>query len=128
MSEIQEPTDREAATAWAKEKLNKSISDLGEANILDAAYVEGRVVWMLPFQMFIAEIRESVSVPPALWVIGGEVATDHLDVRLAETPREAARHFSLKWQMQAARPDADAAMADKAEILYSLVEADEVWV
>jgi len=130
MSDTQKPDnaeDRKAAVAWGKDQLSDSIDDLSDAKIIDGPAVEARIVWMVPMEMFIAELRESVSHPPAIWVIGGNVATDHVDVRLAESPRDAARHFALKWQMTAAR-DGDDARAIQAERLYALVEVDEAWV
>jgi hypothetical protein len=118
---------RLAAVEWGKNQLHDAIGYLTKEQIIDTAMVEGRIAWMLPFQFFIAEIRESVSDKPALWVIGGDKMTDFLDIRLAATPRDAARHFSLKWQMMAAQPDGNEVAAEYAELLYSLVEADDAW-
>jgi len=64
---------------------------------------------------------------------------------VATTPRDAARHFSLKWQLDAARYENPAerhrlgldpaedweanarALATKAEYLYKIVDDDQLW-
>jgi hypothetical protein len=49
---------------------------------------------------------------------------------VATPPRDAARHFSLKWQLDAAR-NIEPALAEtliaKAEALYELVEDESLW-
>jgi hypothetical protein len=134
MTGNEQQSEREAAIAWGKAQLDVAIDELARLGIVDGPSVEGRPVWMLPFKVLIAEIRETGQKRRALWVITGDVPTDHIDERLAETPRDAARHFSLKWQMHAARQvptAADAAigrdLADQAEALMSLVESDDSW-
>ena len=128
MSEQQNQPSQEDNKAWGKGRLSAAVDELSEKGIVNTPLVEARIVWMLPQQLFIAELRESSTAPPVLWIIGGDVATDHLDIMLANTPRDAARHFGLKWQMNAAREDGDDALEQKAEQLLALVEADDAWV
>jgi len=127
MSNEQNQSGQEENIAWGKDHLSAAVDELTDQGIVSTPFVEARIVWMLPQQLFIAELRESSTSPPALWVIGGDVPADHLDVMLADTPRDAARHFGLKWQMAAARDDAREALLEKAELLLALVEADEAW-
>ena len=82
-----------------------------------------------------------------IWTISGEsVITDYIAGNMAATPKDAARHFALKWQMDADRlrevgkskgPTGDAqsqmsSYANKliqdAGSLYDLTERDEVWL
>ncbi len=128
MSEQQNQPSQEDNVAWGKGRLGAAVDELSEKGIVNTPLVEARIVWMLPQQLFIAELRESSTTPRVLWIIGGDVAADHLDIKLANTPRDAARHFGLKWQMNAAREGGDEALEQKAERLLALVEADAAWV
>lgn len=113
--------------AWGRESLSRAIDELADQGIVDTPLVEARLAWMLPQQLFIAELRESSTSPPALWLIGGDVPCDHVDVALAATPRDAARHFGLKWQLAVERGSGDAALEARAELLLGLAQVDEAW-
>ena len=134
MTDPEDSKERAAAIAWGKKQLNAAITDLGKVGIIDVPVVEGRVSWMLPHKILIGELRETGQQHRALWLIGGDFPTDHVDAALAESPRDAARHFALKWQMDAARQESDAGdpvandkLSAQAEFLYAMVQADEVW-
>lgn len=115
--------------AWGKDRLAAAIDDLADKGIIDTPFVEARIAWMLPQQFFIAELRESSTSPPALWLIGGEgMPVDHVDVALADTPRDAARHFGLKWQLAVEREGVNPALEARAELLLGLTQVDEAWV
>ena len=71
-----------------------------------------------------------------LWVICGDLPTDHNAFEVASNAREAVRHFSLKWQMQAenlltSQDSAQESFAQlliaKAEVLYDLYQQDKLW-
>ena len=104
MSDQDNPAFSEDDLAWAKARLAEAIDELSKTGVIETPFVEARLAWMLPQQFFIAELRESSTSPPALWLIGGDTApTDHVDVALADTPRDAARHFGMKWQLAVER-------------------------
>lgn len=113
--------------AWAKARLAEAIDELTEKGIVTTPFVEARLAWMLPQQFFIAELRENSTAPPALWLIGGDVPADHVDVALADTPRNAARHFGMKWQLEAAREGGNATLEARAELLLGLTQVDDAW-
>jgi hypothetical protein len=128
MSDQDKPVVSEQNIAWGKTCLAAAIDELVDNGIIDAPFVEARLVWMLPQQFFIAELRENATAPPALWLIGGDgVPSNHLDVALADTPRDAARHFGMKWQLAAAREKANPMLEAKAELLLGLVQLDDAW-
>lgn len=128
MSNQEKSTVSPENAAWAKERLAAAIDELAEKGILATPLVEARLAWMLPQQFFIAELRESSTSPPAIWLIGGSGApTDHVDVALAETPRDAARHFGMKWQLAAAREGGNPALEAHAELLLGLAQVDNAW-
>lgn len=127
MSIKQNQPGQDEHIAWGKERLSVAVDELSDQGVVSTPFVEARIAWMLPQQLFIAELRESSTSPPALWVIGGDVPADHLDVLLADSPRDAARHFGLKWQLAAARDDSSNHLVEKAELLLALVQADDAW-
>ncbi len=70
------------------------------------------------------------------WVICGDLPTDHSSVEVAPDARDAVRHFSLKWQMQAenllqskkAEQDNFAQiLIGRADGLYKLYENESLW-
>lgn len=108
--------------------------------------IDAAPVWGAENQLLIAKIWDTANKSQFIWAITGESAvTDHIPGSLAVTPRDVARHFSYKWQMDADRL-AEMANADSqksstkagieaqsrkiiqlAESLYALTERDEVW-
>ncbi|MDO6488595.1 DUF4826 family protein [Colwellia sp. 6_MG-2023] len=70
------------------------------------------------------------------WVICGDLPSDYNAVNVAGSARDAARHFSLKWQMQAEgllqtgekeQEKFAQVLISKAEVLYDLVAQDNLW-
>ncbi|WP_281557405.1 DUF4826 family protein [Thalassomonas sp. RHCl1] len=70
------------------------------------------------------------------WVISGDLPTDHSNADVAPDARDAIRHFSLKWQLQAenlfkageAEQNKFAEMlVNRAEGLYRLYEDEKIW-
>jgi hypothetical protein len=136
----------EAYAEWVKGEL-RSMGDHARSSDLFQEEAVGHAVWTLPHRLFIGRIWPKSDKNRAYWVISGiDIPTDHIEASLAETARDAARHFSLKWQLQGARlgnldgPDESGAAADdvdwqkvayrlqaQAEGLYALVEKEEIW-
>ncbi|MEW6984517.1 DUF4826 family protein [Colwelliaceae bacterium 6471] len=72
-----------------------------------------------------------------LWVICGDLPTDHSAIDAAPTARDALRHFSLKWQLQAEnlrqaggpeQEDFAKILVSRAEGLYKIHENESLWV
>lgn len=74
----------------------------------------------------------------SVWIISGEVPTDHVATTAAATAREAIRHFSMKWQLKAEQLRAEAQgnptkesyvnkLVQSAEGIYPFYEKDELW-
>ncbi len=72
------------------------------------------------------------------WVICGDLPTDSIDLNMAENAKEAIRHFSMKWQLQAENilknEEATAEQSSyakllvgRAEGLYQLVNQEQLW-
>jgi len=70
------------------------------------------------------------------WVISGDLPTDHNAIDVAPNAREAVRHFSLKWQMQAEnllntgdkeQEEFAKILISRAEGLYSMHQQEKLW-
>lgn len=136
----------EAYEEWVKSQL-REMGDHARSSDLFQEEGVGHAVWTLPHRLFIGRIWPKSDRNRAFWVISGsDIPTDHIESSLAETARDAARHFSLKWQLQGARlgnldskaePGEAADDVDwqkvaqrlqaQAEGLYALVENEDIW-
>ncbi|UCC13795.1 MAG: DUF4826 family protein [Gammaproteobacteria bacterium] len=136
----------EAYADWAKVEL-RGMADHARNSDLFQEEAVGHAVWTLPQRLFIGKVWPKSDRDRAFWVISGvDIPTDHIESSLAETAREAARHFSMKWQLQSARlgdlreqdesagPESDVEwdqvagkLRAQAEALYGLVEQEDIW-
>lgn len=143
MSENSAPGDKDLA--WAREELNKVVREITDQGAVESPLVEARAVWSKPLDVVIGQLRDQGVQAEFLWVIGGSVPIDCIHSSVAASPRDAARHFSMKWQLEAARyqdpterhrlgldPAEDwtahsKALIAKAEYLYKIVDDDQLW-
>ena len=130
---------------WSKEQLDVAVNELINSNVFEKVRIEARVVWGIKDQVILAQVRETSVDLGFRWLIAGNsVPTDHIESSLAELPRDAARHFSLKWQLGAENVrnlphDARKAMLHldlgemskqlirQAEALQELVSDESLW-
>ena len=135
----------EEALAWAKSRLDEAVQEIIKSGILEGITVEARVAWTLPKKIIIGRIRDSGLQQRELWIIAGDLPTDCINAGTCATPREAARHFALKWQLGAEQirdpkarkqrslskdvdwENASNELASVAEKLYAIVEEDRAW-
>ena len=70
------------------------------------------------------------------WVICGDLPSDHINADVAVDAREALRHFSLKWQLQAEnllkqpkkeQQEFAQLLVGRADGLYELYSNDKLW-
>jgi hypothetical protein len=145
MSEQSEGRESEELAAWTRKMLDAAVEEILNLGILQEVIVEARPAWTLPHKIMIGQVRNSGERRNFHWFICGEVPTDYLDSAAATTPREAARHFVMKWQLEAARcQDLSVQeslgmdptkrwdligrnLAEKAEALYTLVDDETIW-
>jgi hypothetical protein len=135
----------QAYAEWAKGQLQNMAQHVRNSDLIQDEVV-GHAVWTLPHQLFIGKAWSQGNKNRAYWVISGvDIPSDHIDMEVADTAREAARHFVMKWQLQSARleqlgskgdplesDDVDwqkvaAGLRGQAEGLYGLAERDEIW-
>jgi len=70
------------------------------------------------------------------WVLCGDLPTDHSPLNVATTAREALKHFSFKWQLQAEnllkagdkeQDDFAQLLIGRAQGLYQVSENEKLW-
>jgi hypothetical protein len=146
MTEKQSSTEASELRAWYKRLLDNVVSEMLRAGAVSGAAVEAAPIWVVPQQILIAQVWGAGQKSNFIWTIAGDGAIlDHIAGSVAATPRDAARHFALKWQMDAEQlrrvaqrktasaRDAKqiAAYADRivecSERLYELAGRDDVW-
>ncbi len=138
-------SDHDKAVDWARQALADIVQEILDQGIIDSPLVEARPAWTKPFEIVVGKLRDQGQQAEFLWVIGGDVPVDCVHSGVASTARDAARHFSMKWQLEAARlensserrrlgvdPSADweaqaRALIDRAQYLYSVVDDDQYW-
>lgn len=132
--------------AWFKALLDETVQHMLKSGVLASVAIEASPVWMLPGQILISKIWPVAEKSKFIWAISGDaVITDHVPGNVAVNPRDVARHFSLKWQMdaeqvlqRAEQPSLTEPVRNSmrehanhivsgAELLYSLSERQEGW-
>ena len=131
--------EQEQLKKWVESQFDNMGRHVVANQLIEGDKAQGRPVWAMPGKLFIGQIWDKEDEDCAFWIISGAIPTDHLAATAAATPREALRHFCLKWQMQSGRLDSVGAadeqswtgigenLAQQAEALYSLVEEDSLW-
>ncbi len=147
MKELKTDTDKDGLKSWYKPVLDAVVKEMLARKAVTGTAVEATPVWAFPNTILIAKVWEIGQKNRFIWTISGEgVITDYIRGSIAATPKDAARHFSLKWQMDADRLKAlgktkrpsegsQAHMGNyanklirDAESLYDLTERDDIWV
>ncbi|MCZ6826343.1 MAG: DUF4826 family protein [Gammaproteobacteria bacterium] len=139
--------DVEKFAEWLKEEIQSMSRHVSTSGLISDE-ATGLCVWAVPHLVFLGQIWPKGDRSRKYWIISGlDLPTDHIEERLAATPRDAARHFSMKWQLQSSKVadlgeqgdsgDSSSAATDwqqiagslqsNAEALYTLVERDELW-
>ncbi len=131
---------KEKITQWAEAEGQAIARELVQKKVL-RGHVKVESRWILPGKMYLGVAWSESQAGPKYWVTGGEMLTrDYVSLDTAETPRDAARHFALQWQLNGARiglaADEDAEMdweaverrmIERAEALYAMTEEDRYW-
>lgn len=137
--EKEEQPSQEELNAWIKKQLDAVVRKSMKQGRMEGLLIEAKPAWVLPFQILVGMIRQQDRTDGFDWCICGEVPTDFLQHGVADSPREALRHFSMKWQLAAARheevnlknpvqDDPAGQLAAHAEDIYDLVEDDRLWI
>jgi hypothetical protein len=116
--------------AWIQELVDLAVRGTSERNVFDEALIEARPDWALPQRLLVGKVRPQMHPSAFCWFICGEVPLDYLPGNVAAAPREALRHFAMKWQLDAERAsDAESAdvLIENAEAIYALADDERAW-
>jgi hypothetical protein len=135
----------ESGSEWTQEILDKAVRETSVLGVFADQLVEARPVWSVPNKVMIGQVRLTNEPTTFVWIICGDLPTDHINSTVASTAREALRHFSLKWQLDASRykdpvtrkasgldetqdwSRLTAQLVAKAEELYAMAEDESLW-
>lgn len=146
MAESEANAEKEALEAWYKSLMDQVVKEMIRLKAVTGVAVQANPVWMVPHEILIAKVWGMDNEADFVWTISiDKLIADYVAGTLAASPREVARHFSLKWQMDADRlaslekvkaPVANSAtsmqayskkLIQHAEVLYDLAERDDAW-
>ena len=115
--------------SWIREQLDGAVKSFIDIHLYEDALIEVKSAWVLPSQLLIGKVREQSNPTTFRCFICGEVPLDHIDSSAANTPRDAIRHFAMKWQLDSERLEGNIAttLIEHAESLYSLADNERLW-
>lgn len=118
---------------WLREQLQVATKYLAQKGHITQSVVVEQSRYLVPA---LAAWKVKLSDGKFVWVVCGDLPTDHSSAEVATTAREALRHFSLKWQMQAENLNRAGSkeqdefanlLIDRAEQLYALCDRSDLW-
>lgn len=146
MTESSPHVNNKALESWYKPLLDNVVKEMIRLKAITGVAVQASPVWMVPHEILIAKVWAVNQESDFVWTISvDKLIADYVAGSLATTPREVARHFSLKWQMDADRllklnekklaiENTDPKMRDYskrliqyAESLYEMTNRDDAW-
>jgi hypothetical protein len=138
--------DADKLITWSRQQLQKAVDHLMRAGIFEQGLLETKPAWTFPYSIVIGQVREQGESHEFFWIICGDAPIDYVKSAVAATPRDAARHFAMKWQLDAARnrdpqarqhlhPDSGGdwdtlcdTLESRAVALFELVADDRLWM
>lgn len=146
MTESNTDAEKQALESWYKPLLDNVVKEMIRLKAISGEAVQASPVWMVPNEMLIAKVWGVNRESDFVWTISvDKLIADYVAGTLAATPRDVARHFSLKWQMDADRllnldkdrlaveavdpkmQDYSKKLIQHAEMLYDLANRDDAW-
>lgn len=129
-------------TLWARAALLRICERLIEDDVVGRD-ARADVAWTVPERYLIARVTSEARPREVFWATGGDLPVDYIPASVATGPREAARHFCLRWQLEGARiaglgknaaagqasewKQVGGSLAEKAELLNDYLRRDEFW-
>lgn len=94
--------DNDELRAWYKSELDSVVKKMIKNGTVTGAAVEATPVWAVPNEILIAKVWSAAQKSQFVWTISGSGAIlDSVAGSVATNPRDAAKHFALKWQLNA---------------------------
>jgi hypothetical protein len=131
-------TDQQAMTPeqqkeWTRDQYLKATKYLADKGLVTQSVADTESRYLVPI---LAVWKINLLDKSTVWVIAGDLPTDHLALNDSETAREVIRHFSLKWQLQAEnllnseskeQHEFAQLLIGRADGLYQLYENEQLW-
>jgi hypothetical protein len=118
---------------WLRAEYLKATKYLADKGLVTESVAESESRYLVPIM---AVWKINLINKSSVWVITGDLPSDHLVLETAETPRNIARQFSFKWQAQAEnllrsnnieQHQFANYLIGRADGLYRLFDNDAVW-
>ena len=132
MTQQQEMTTEEQQQ-WVREQYQVATKYLAGHGLVTESVVVEESRYLIPF---LSVWKLKVLDGSFYWVICGDLPSDHNAIAVAPNAREAIRHFSFKWQLQAEnllktgdkeQIDFAQLLISRAEGLYDMYQREDVW-
>ncbi|WP_259337821.1 DUF4826 family protein [Colwellia sp. RSH04] len=132
MTQAKQMTEAEQQQ-WTREQYQVATKYLATKGLITQSVIIEESRYLVPI---LAVWKLSLNDGSKVWVLCGDLPTDHSSVDVASSAREALRHFALKWQMQAenlfraedkSQTDFANLLVSRSEGLYQLYEDDALW-
>ncbi|AAN55665.1 DUF4826 family protein [Shewanella oneidensis MR-1] len=124
---------------WVRTQFQKANRFLAEKGVIPSKILADESRYLAPY-LAIWKMESKRPTTKTYWVMSGDLPSDFVDVKVAKTARDAVRHFSMMWQMQAenlirsgaTRRDATQAkfaqlLVSRAESLYRMHNDEKLW-
>jgi hypothetical protein len=97
MAEQQTMTEQEQQE-WVRNSYQTATKYLADKGMITESVVESESRYLVPV---LAVWKLNLLDKTSVWVICGDLPTDHAASDMATSARDIVRHFSFKWQIQA---------------------------
>ncbi|QSX28647.1 DUF4826 family protein [Shewanella cyperi] len=123
---------------WVRAHFQKANRFLAEKGILPGKVLVDECRYLAPY-VAVWKMEAQKPAKQTFWVMSGDLPSDYVDVNVAETARDALRHFSMMWQLKAENLIQSGAVKDptqaqfakilitKAESLFQIHMDDKLW-
>lgn len=129
----QQAMTAEQQQAWIREQYLAATKYLADKGLVTESVADTESRYLVPV---LAVWKINLLDKSTVWVISGDLPTDHVALNGDEEAREVIRHFSLKWQLQAEnllqsedteQHEFARLLIGRADGLYKLYEKEELW-
>lgn len=118
---------------WVREQYQAATKYLAEKGLITSSVSEAESRYLVPA---VAVWKLNLADKSSVWVISGDLPTDHVEYSVADNARKAMSHFAMKWQLQAdnllqsdneEQQNFAKLLIGRAEGLFNMSEKEELW-